>query len=157
MLSRLPHRVFVQLLVDRMGTAPAVLRPNWHSEGMQPWPCWTLERPLSLREQSTSCVSTAEAARKALSAFGCVFRTQQVYCPECRARLPWPELRSLHSPLGEQLGARRLHMGGCQNYGPLLGSLHTRCCIILRTQKGTIILTTTHMSHGQNSLKWDYI
>ena len=29
-------------------------------------------------------------------------------------------------------------MGGYQNYGPLLGPLTTRCCIILRTQKGTI-------------------
>ena len=34
-------------------------------------------------------------------------------------------------------------MGGCQNYGPLLGPLNTRCRIILRTQKGTIIWTTT--------------
>ena len=32
-----------------------------------------------------------------------------------------------------------------QNYGPLLGPLNTRCCITLRTQKGTITLTTTHM------------
>ena len=28
-----------------------------------------------------------------------------------------------------------LHLGGCQNYGPLLGPLNTRCRIILRTQK----------------------
>ena len=33
--------------------------------------------------------------------------------------------------------------GGCQNYGPLLGPLNTRCRIILRTQKVTIPLTTT--------------
>ena len=33
----------------------------------------------------------------------------------------------------------------CQNYGPLLGPLTTRCRIILRTQNGTIILTTTHI------------
>ena len=38
------------------------------------------------------------------------------------------------------------HMGGCQNYGPRLGPLNTRCRIILRNQKGTMILTTTHMS-----------
>ena len=25
------------------------------------------------------------------------------------------------------------YMGGCQNYGPLLGPLNTRCGIILRT------------------------
>ena len=36
------------------------------------------------------------------------------------------------------------NMGGCLNYGPLLGPLNTRCRIILRTQKGTISLTATH-------------
>ena len=36
-------------------------------------------------------------------------------------------------------------MGGCQNHGPLLGPLNTRCRIILRTQTGAIILTTTHI------------
>ena len=37
-----------------------------------------------------------------------------------------------------------IHMGGCQNYGPSLGPLNTRCRII-STQKGTIVLTTTHI------------
>ena len=36
-------------------------------------------------------------------------------------------------------------MSGCQSYRPLLGPLDTRCPIILRTQKGTLILTTTHI------------
>ena len=36
-------------------------------------------------------------------------------------------------------------MGGCQNYGPFLGTLHIRCRTIIRTQEGTIILTTTHV------------
>ena len=36
-------------------------------------------------------------------------------------------------------------MGGCQNYGPFLGTLNIRCRIIIGTQKGTIILTTTHV------------
>ena len=36
-------------------------------------------------------------------------------------------------------------MGSCQNYGPFLGTLNSRCRIILGTQKGTIILKTTHM------------
>ena len=36
-------------------------------------------------------------------------------------------------------------MGGCQNYGPFLGILNIRCRIIMGIQKGTIILTTTHM------------
>ena len=38
-----------------------------------------------------------------------------------------------------------VHMGGCQNYGPLLDTLNTRCRIIIGTQKGTTKLTTTHM------------
>ena len=37
------------------------------------------------------------------------------------------------------------HMGGCQNYIPFLGTLNIRCRIIIGIQKGTIILTTTHM------------
>ena len=37
-------------------------------------------------------------------------------------------------------------MGGCQNHGPFLGTLNNRCRIILGTQKGTLILTTTHMN-----------
>ena len=37
-------------------------------------------------------------------------------------------------------------MGGCQNYGPFLGTLTIRCRIIIRIQTGTIILTTTHIS-----------
>ena len=36
-------------------------------------------------------------------------------------------------------------MGGCQNDGPFLGTLNIRCRIIIVTQKGTIILTTTHI------------
>ena len=36
-------------------------------------------------------------------------------------------------------------LGGCQNYGPFLGTLNNRCRIIVGTQKGTIILTTTQM------------
>ena len=36
-------------------------------------------------------------------------------------------------------------MGGCQNYGPFLGTLNNGCRIIMGTQKWTIILTTTHM------------
>ena len=38
------------------------------------------------------------------------------------------------------------HVSGCQNHGPLLGPLATRCRIMVRTQKGTIILTTTHVT-----------
>ena len=38
-----------------------------------------------------------------------------------------------------------VYVGGCQNYGPLLGTLNVRCRTIQGTQKGTIILTTTHV------------
>ena len=37
-------------------------------------------------------------------------------------------------------------MGGCQNYGPFLGTLNIRCRIMIGIQTGTIILTTTHMA-----------
>ena len=40
--------------------------------------------------------------------------------------------------------AARLHLGGCQNDGPFLGTLTIRCRMLIRIQKGTIILTTTH-------------
>ena len=36
-------------------------------------------------------------------------------------------------------------MDGCQNYGPFLGTLNSRCRTIIGIQKGTIILTTTHI------------
>ena len=36
-------------------------------------------------------------------------------------------------------------MGGCQNYGPFLDPYYNTAPNIWGTQKGTIILTTTHM------------
>ena len=36
-------------------------------------------------------------------------------------------------------------MGGCQNYGPFLGTINIRCRTIIGAQKGTIILTTTRI------------
>ena len=36
-------------------------------------------------------------------------------------------------------------MGGCQNYDPFWGTLNFRCRIIIGIQKGTIMLTTTHI------------
>ena len=44
-------------------------------------------------------------------------------------------------------------MGGCQNYGPFLGTLNIRCRIIIGTQKGTIILTTTHIDPFKDPFK----
>ena len=37
------------------------------------------------------------------------------------------------------------YMDGCQRHGPLLSPLKIRCRAILRTQKETRILTTSHM------------
>ena len=36
------------------------------------------------------------------------------------------------------------YMGGCQSYGPFLGTLTIRFRIIIGIQKGTLLLTTTH-------------
>ena len=44
-------------------------------------------------------------------------------------------------------------MGGCQNYGPFLGTLNIRCRFGIGIQKGTIILTTTHMKLGGSELE----
>ena len=44
-------------------------------------------------------------------------------------------------------------MGGCQNQGPFSGTLNIRCRIVLRTQKGAIILTTTQTVYTL-ALKW---
>ena len=55
-------------------------------------------------------------------------------------RQPLPNARD---PNGRKVGP--VSMGGCQNYDLLLGSLNTRCRIVLRIQKRTIILTSTHI------------
>ena len=44
-------------------------------------------------------------------------------------------------------GGARWQEGGRQNYGPFLGTLNIRCRIIIGDPKGTIILTTTHITH----------
>ena len=73
---------------------------------------------------------------------------------ECLAFSPSPCLQSLHLEKHTYIYVyiclyicthKSIHMGGCQNYGPLLGPLNTRCRMILRTLKGTISLTTTHV------------
>ena len=38
-------------------------------------------------------------------------------------------------------------MGGCQNHGPCFGYPNIWCRIIIGIQKGTIILTTTHIPY----------
>ena len=43
-------------------------------------------------------------------------------------------------------------MGSCQNSGPFLGILNHRCRTIIRTQKRTLILTTSHIVYGSREL-----
>ena len=45
-------------------------------------------------------------------------------------------------------------MGGCQNCGTFLGTLNIRCRIIIGIQKGTIILTTTHVGFEIQRLRF---
>ena len=46
-------------------------------------------------------------------------------------------------------------MGGCQNYGPFLGPDYNTAPDIWGTQKGAIILTTTHVEfEGSGSWIW---
>ena len=58
----------------------------------------------------------------------------------------WVEAEGWDYDNGKENG--NYYMGGCQNYGPFLGTLYIRCRIIIGTQKGTIILTTTHIIIG---------
>ena len=46
---------------------------------------------------------------------------------------------------GLRVGMIGTYISSCQNDGPFLGTLNNRCRVTIRTQKGTIILTTTHM------------
>ena len=48
---------------------------------------------------------------------------------------------------------RQTHVGGCQNDGPFLGTLNIRCRTTIGIQKGTIILTTTHVG-GVGVVVW---
>ena len=45
-------------------------------------------------------------------------------------------------------------MVGCQYYGPLLGTLDIGGRIIIGIQKGTIILTTTHIKNHVLAAWW---
>ena len=48
------------------------------------------------------------------------------------------------------------YIGGCQNYGPFLGTLNIRCRILIGIQKGTISLTTTHIGEYYRGCKGGY-
>ena len=51
--------------------------------------------------------------------------------------------------LSRERSGKEFQVSGCQNYGPFLGTLNIRCRIIIGTQKGTIILTTTQVPHDR--------
>ena len=63
-------------------------------------------------------------------------------CMHCRQQ------RAAHLQAAEDVGWFQpiRNMGGCQNYGPLLGPYYNTANIILGTQTGPTILRTTHMS-----------
>ena len=63
----------------------------------------------------------------------------------CRLRLNLAHTRNFENHMKKQ-HYESMHMSGCQNYGPFLGTLNIRCRIIIGIQKGTIILTTTQMA-----------
>ena len=80
--------------------------------------------------------------------------------PPLNPKLQRPSPRNLISPLSPRPPTRHknpqevleerprsltphIYLGGCQNYSPVLGTRNIRCRIIIRTQKGTLILTTT--------------
>ena len=47
-----------------------------------------------------------------------------------------------------------MYVGSCQNYGPFLGTLNSRCRIIIGAQKGSVILTTTHVGFFEKGCGW---
>ena len=56
-----------------------------------------------------------------------------------------PLQSALHRSGIRHIASEELHVGRCQNYGPFLGPYFNTAANISGTQKGTIILTTTHM------------
>ena len=66
-----------------------------------------------------------------------------------RSRFPqsaiWAPVTPSAGFLYHARGTVHCYMGGCQYYGPFLGTLNIRGRTIMGTQKGTIILTTTHI------------
>ena len=73
----------------------------------------------------------------------------------------YPGTFGMHKDTAESMGKGwfEKQLGGCQNYGPLLGTLSIRCRTIIGIQKGTIILTTTQLSKtsrqaAREELRW---
>ena len=55
------------------------------------------------------------------------------------------QLRQLRFEVSNKGQGRQGYMGGCPNYGPFSDPYHSTAPNIEGTQKGTIILTTTHI------------
>ena len=53
---------------------------------------------------------------------------------------------SSHSKAIQTSASANAELGGCQNYGPFLGTLNIRCRIIIGILNRTIILTSTQLS-----------
>ena len=70
--------------------------------------------------------------------------------PEPQKNMPTPDPAK---PPTRRKARKVMHMGGCQNYGPFLGTLNIKCRTIFGTQKGTLILLTTHMDE-QSFVPW---
>ena len=62
-----------------------------------------------------------------------------------RLNPPYPSSKARHPKNDYSPFWSYIHMGGCQNYGPFLGTLNIRYRIAIRIQKGAIILTTAHI------------
>ena len=74
-------------------------------------------------------------------------------CSHARSSLYGPQL-ILARPRCDEIKKR--YMGGCQNYGLFWGTLNIRGRIIIETQKGTIILITTHILLQKEALHDSY-
>ena len=86
------------------------------------------------------------------------------YCDLC-SEIPGPKAVELHFQLSDCLSQERYHqrqcktescdimkfrdVGGCQNYGPFLDPYYSTAPNIQGTEKGIIILTTTHVLAGR--------
>ena len=62
-------------------------------------------------------------------------------CLPYEMMLPSGELHSR-----KNIAVLNLHLGGCQNYGPLLDPYYNSAPKIKGTQKGTIVLTAIHLN-----------
>ena len=79
-----------------------------------------------------------------------------IYCGFCKVRAG--RTKSTNISAGCQpafpptpVDAEGSDIGGCRTYGPFLGTRTIRCRSIIRIQKETILLTTTHINHSLNS------